>query len=354
MLVNDPLCGLTTGGREECWWSCEISKLEQYGRSQFLHFVNNPTCLESCYPEIHCLSSVLAEFRSAGGICPGSRADVQYPGLFQVSNRSCEMYKPEDWPPESQPKGYEIKKGFCSERTKALLSDQENCVRPIWSLKQSIFVSVDLLIESLCDYDYSRLFAPLPFSHSRSYSNSFEHLKEIRRLNFNDTLQQTQQDSWTRDDSRLTPIGYPEEFSGVTIFRDSIQPENTKHRYPWICSLRSVGQQSSHICGVTLLSRPPGPTVLVTSAHCVYICKSEEGRLVPNCCCPNVGPGLCTETEDCGTNATTVEMTGAEAEVICGEWDTATDTDEEYNVILPIEKITVHPSFDISRGEENS
>ena len=75
--------------------------------------------------------------------------------------------------------------------------------------------------------------------------------------------------------------------------------------------------------------------------------------MVPNCCCPNVGgPGLCTE--GCGTNATTVLITGAEAEVKCGEWDTATDTEEDYNVILPIEKVTVHPDFDISRGEQNS
>ena len=75
---------------------------------------------------------------------------------------------------------------------------------------------------------------------------------------------------------------------------------------------------------------------------------------MPNCCCPNVGPGLCTDTEDCGTNAKTVEMTGAEAEVKCGEWDTATDTEEDYNVILSIVKITVHPDFQISRGELNS
>ena len=47
-------------------------------------------------------------------------------------------------------------------------------------------------------------------------------------------------------------------------------------------------------------------------------------------------------------------MTGADAEVICGEWDTATDTEEDYNVILPIKKITIHPDFNISRGELNS
>ena len=75
--------------------------------------------------------------------------------------------------------------------------------------------------------------------------------------------------------------------------------------------------------------------------------------MVPNCCCPNVGgPGLCTE--GCGTNAKTVLMTGDEGEVKCGEWDTATDTEEDYNVILPIEKVTVHPDFNISRGEQNS
>ena len=47
-------------------------------------------------------------------------------------------------------------------------------------------------------------------------------------------------------------------------------------------------------------------------------------------------------------------MTGADTEVICGEWDIANDNEEEYNVILQIEKITIHPDFNISRGEENS
>ena len=127
-----------------------------------------------------------------------------------------------------------------------------------------------------------------------------------------------------------------------------------QHRYPWLCSLRRIGQQSSHQCGAVLLSTPPGPTVIVTSAHCVNICKSEDGRQVPNCCCPNVGPGLCNSTEDCGTNARSVVMTGAEAEVKCGEWDTASDLEEDYNVTLPIVKISVHPDFNISRGEQNS
>ena len=31
--------------------------------------------------------------------------------------------------------------------------------------------------------------------------------------------------------------------------------------------------RSFHKCGVTMLSGPPGPTILVSAAHCNYICK---------------------------------------------------------------------------------
>ena len=153
---------------------------------------------------------------------------------------------------------------------------------------------------------------------------------------------------------KITPIESIDVFfNNVTNAR--VPPlHHTLHRYPWLCSLRSVGKQSSHFCAVTLLSRPPGPTVLVTSAHCTFICKSDDGRLLPNCCCPNVGPDLCTDRQDCGSNAKTLEMTGADVEVLCGEWDTTNDTEEEYNVILPIKKIIRHPEFNISRGELNS
>ena len=119
-------------------------------------------------------------------------------------------------------------------------------------------------------------------------------------------------------------------------------------------SLKGVGQQSSHYCGVTLLSRPPGPTVLVTAAHCTYLCKSQEGKILPNCCCPNVGSSTCTDKEDCGTSPHTTEMTGDDVEVKCGEWDISDNLDEMYYVILPIVKLVRHPDFDISRGEQKS
>ena len=316
---------MTTGGQEECWWQ------DCY---EYIDFILPPTCLSDCYPADHCLSSLLADYQAAGGVCPGSYLDVVYPGLFQVSDQLGGYDQYGVW------RGCEIDnifvmRGLCSETTKELLRDQENCVIPIFSQKLSILRTTRELIRSMCDEQAYDDFWPAPLDRRSE--------EKITRQQRSPPEHLTSEDD---REVRLIPI--------VGSTSTGVPPlENTKHRYPWLCSLRSVGQQNSHICGVTLLSRPPGPTVLVTSAHCAYICKSEEGRVVPNCCCPNVGgPGLCTE--GCGTNSTTVLMTGAEAEVKCGEWDTATDTEEDYYVILPIEKITVHPDFNISRGEQNS
>ena len=276
-----------------------------------------PTCLADCFPADHCLSSLIADYQAAGGVCRGSYMANNFPEVVQVSDQDCEI------------DGQDI--GLCSERTKELLRDQENCVIPIWSQKRSITLTTVNLIGSMCDYQTYWDFNPEYISDENDRLIPIEEVYDYYHYDYGD--------------------GYDYE-NPVTIAR--VPPlENTKHRYPWLCSLRIAGQQSSHLCGVTLLSRPPGPTVLVTSAHCAYICKSEEGTVVPNCCCPNVGgPGFCTE--GCGTNVTTFLITRAEAEVKCGEWDTATDTEEDYNVILPIEKITVHPDFNISRGEQNS
>ena len=70
----------------------------------------------------------------------------------------------------------------------------------------------------------------------------------------------------------LQQIGGPPINLTVT---SSLDYENTRHRYPWICSLRDQ-DRNFHYCSATLLSKPPKPTVLVTSAHCTFICKSEK------------------------------------------------------------------------------
>ena len=54
------------------------------------------------------------------------------------------------------------------------------------------------------------------------------------------------------------------------------------------------GFYGEHRCGVTLLSAPPRPTVLVSAAHCNSICKDEDGSVVKTCCCRKASaPGTC-------------------------------------------------------------
>ena len=163
-LVNDPSCGLTTGGREECWWSCEVRRVEEpFAPGIYYPLIPEPSCLSDCYPADHCLSSLLADYHSAGGICQGSRMDVIYPGLFPVSNKSCELYEAEDFYFD-----FEVKRGLCSERTQELLTtDQLDCIRPLWNQKLSIFWTADFLIESLCGQQTWWDFYPAPIDRRR-------------------------------------------------------------------------------------------------------------------------------------------------------------------------------------------
>ena len=73
--------------------------------------------------------------------------------------------------------------------------------------------------------------------------------------------------------------------------------ENTGlHQYPWLCSLRTRGYRGRHRCGVTLLSGPPDRTILVTAAHCNYICKNKYGETLEICCCrSDEEPGSCRQ-----------------------------------------------------------
>ena len=80
--------------------------------------------------------------------------------------------------------------------------------------------------------------------------------------------------------------------------------------FPVIFLEFSLINRRFHYCAATLLAKPPKPTVLVTAAHCTFICKSNLG-VVDNCCCKNVGNIDCSDDfSKCGSNPTTIEMDG--------------------------------------------
>ena len=321
------MCGITTGGSQECWWDCQPFIVGGSPRpGEYRSYFRNLECLEDCYTPNRCINSLLDDYEAAGGICKGSFLDIAHPGLFPTSDMPCEL------------NGSNVMTGLCSPRTRRLLRNRKNCINPLWSGKVEILRTVSRLTQSLCEVN-TWIALNMPGKRKRKYER-----KQIK-LRLKEDLKH----------NKLNPINsiLLDPFRNFTL--TSIpQFNNTKNRYPWICSLRSVGLQSSHFCAVSLLSRPPGPTVLVTSAHCTFLCKSQEGNVVSNCCCPNVGPDICSENSDCGTKAEIAEMTGEDVEVICGEWDTASDDEEKYNVVLQIVSIVRHPEYNISRGEANS
>ena len=189
--------------------------------------------------------------------------------------------------------------GLCSQQTRQLLVDQENCVHPLWS--KHFRLTLNQIVYSMCDFETWYFFYPEPLVGRSKGKKRIENRRRNKKRNRFGTKKSLAK-LRKRLENRLTPIETVTEFApGFTI---SLVPplEDTRHRYPWLCSLRSVGEAPFHYCGVTLLSRPPGPTVLVSSAHCTYLCKSLEGNIVPNCCCPNVGTGSCTDSQQCGTS----------------------------------------------------
>ena len=99
--------------------------------------------------------------------------------------------------------------------------------------------------------------------------------------------------------------------------------EHTLHRYPWVCSLRTKGKPADHLCAVNLLSIPPKPTVVIGSAHCTYVCKNSFNKQVEVCCCSEGNINCSEDTLKCGFDPRVYEMTGDDAEIVCGEHDTS-------------------------------
>ena len=61
----------------------------------------------------------------------------------------------------------------------------------------------------------------------------------------------------------------------------------------------------------------------------------------------------------CGTAARVWQMTGEDADILCGEWDSDgsnnyTSSGEQYNIALTIKEIIRHPGYVVNPGTEQS
>merc|ERR1712126_56566 len=298
-LDNDSQCGITTKGKEECTWDCEVT-FGDFGQE-----ITNPECLRDCFEDTPCVGKLLDD--------PTCCADTE----AQLRRRKCikSVYK-------KLPLVYSTISGMVADKCFGTKADTN------WLCFMLVEISANFPDYKSC----KAAFKPTVTAPSCSSNNTTENSKGHSRK------------------KRLAPLFQTVNLAKGGNIRTELDFENTRHRYPWICSLR--GSTKEHLCAVTLLRRPPGPTVLVGAAHCTYLCKNKTEDVVNNCCCAS-GPENCAKnTTRCGTDPKVSEMTSEDADIICGEWETGTmkssRSEEEY--ILSIKEIIRHPNFNTSSG----
>merc|ERR1712223_467022 len=379
-LENDAMCGITTGGQDECWWDCMImSDSALSGQA-----ITNPECMKDCFAaaasgrrrsgkkgrknrkkgrkggrkgrdsDSNCLALLIDDVTSKGTCDTGSNPGFTYgiwgadelPNICTLEEAPCDYYCDEesgsgddydydyDYGSASR-QDYDygaamiITEGTCSADTEAALQTDE-CKTLLPNQPNIIKNTLELLIQYSCkDEVYNNL----------TISQGLRKSKKKRR-------------NRNKPKERLAPISEVDLAAGI---KTELNFTNTRPRYPWICSLRTRGADPEHLCAVNLLSVPPNPTVIVGSAHCTYLCKDTDasGVSLPPCCCVDSAKGqesCSSDTVKCGSKPKGVEMDGRDAEILCGEWQTGaygqTTSGEEYNVVLPIEEIVRSPNFD--------
>ena len=108
-----------------------------------------------------------------------------------------------------------------------------------------------------------------------------------------------------------------------------------RHEYPWLCSLRKGAR---HICGVTVISIYPKPTIIVGAAHCVNP-NSKQRRMRPKTYLTYQIPIVLL------SNFALFLFTDPTRyyKIVCGEHDLRED--ERAQIILDVTSIVRHPRY---------
>ena len=361
-LDDDVNCGVTTGGKELCTEDCRSAN----------GVFADPECLRDCFQE-DCIQSLLDDYKNARGVCPGKTYlyynYIDAERVFKILPPAVCDQKREYQIQASNGSTFTFRvPSICSSKTVSFfqtgsLETLEKCIpqsegRVIEGPPKNATIAGlwDLLCPGMYVFHFLAnldQFAPrppnLPYTPPwyvpfvTDLDISGPRVKKIKRwLKNKHPKPEAKQRynplyfvsiDYTVNNGSDPGVLYAEDFT------------ETRNRYPWICSLRRKDAEKTHICAVTLLRRPPGPTVMVTSAHCTLICK-DGPNMVDNCCCDNVNEFKCDSfstnitSESCGANATVYIVGESDAEVVCGDWEignaTQQQSEERYNIIFTI------------------
>ena len=140
-LENDDICGITTGGKENCEWDCIPS-------SSF-SFYKNPECLIDCFDEDHCAVKAINDYRAANGICRGNSFVLDNNEL-PTSTLQCEyesFINDNDFPLNVTL----TKRGIFNEDTLQLLKDNETCIYDVYQKSEFMIYTMQILIFTSSD-----------------------------------------------------------------------------------------------------------------------------------------------------------------------------------------------------------
>ena len=157
----------------------------------------------------HCVNRLIDDYLKAGGICPGGLIDIYN---LQYETAPIELcFKPNGFPT-----------GICSVETEESLKNDDLC------LYETIDKSPPMLANTIFILNHTSCFH---FDRKRKRSSHFGHFDPIKNKHN------------LKSKPRLNPlyeVGEKPSNANGEIYRTTLEFEHTKHRYPWICSLRCV------------------------------------------------------------------------------------------------------------------
>lgn len=344
VLENDPLCGLTTGGKPECYFDCE---LEMDPTRPNYPLITDLECILGClieeFGEENCVTKLVDNINNDG------TCQLQTPSGVDIISSETIGTKCDSG---GNPNSPTISKGTCKPDVEEALKTEE-CKAQIFNLRPELQGTITTLIESSCSEEVSGEFREKiilyegNLGHELTNKTSIGYTLSIGDYPYNGTITRT--NNVALNGQSNVDIRYKNQ--KITLNVDYTY-RNTKLRYPWVCSLKTKGFNPEHLCAVVLLSIPPNPTVLVGAAHCTYICKNGENR-VDSCCCQNTTLSCKQDKPECGKKPKLSLMTNMDARIVCGEWQvdqTPPQVSGELNTFFEITEIIRHPQYDTKEG----
>ena len=134
-LEDDSMCGLTTGGSENCEWDC----IPLGGG-----FYSNPECLLDCFPEGHCVDKLLKDYLTVGGICAESSFGDQIKDILPAASKDCE-YITIPIGENNVPHNFTIN-GILKKETLEALYENETCIFDVHRKSSAVYGTISILV----------------------------------------------------------------------------------------------------------------------------------------------------------------------------------------------------------------